>query len=232
MTAGERSDNRDGPRRAVLWDLDGTLIASQPLWDASFTRLCEAAGGRVTRKILGLLAGQSIAGTLELIAATGAAPAASAPRARAILDAMNDEVIALVAADPPLVPGARELVAAIAARGAAQAIVSASQHRMVAAVAGVLDGAINALVTGDDAVPAKPDPAPYALAARRLGVPAARCVVVEDSITGLGSARAGGLRTFQIGSVPLLPDDGGVTLVPSLTELDADRLLGPAERRY
>ena len=66
----------------------------------------------------------------------------------------------------------------------------------------------------------------------RLGVPAARCVVVEDSITGLGSARAGGLRTFQIGSVPLLPDDGGVTLVPSLTELDADRLLGPAERRY
>jgi HAD hydrolase, family IA, variant 3 len=232
MTAGERSDNRDGPRRAVLWDLDGTLIASQPLWDASFTRLCEAARGRVTRKILGLLAGQSIAGTLELIAATGAAPAASSPRARAILDAMNDEVIALVAADPPLVPGARELVAAVAARGAAQAIVSASQHRMVAAVAGVLDGAINVLVTGDDAVPAKPDPAPYALAARRLGVPAARCVVVEDSITGLGSARAGGLRTFQIGSVPLLPDDGGVTLVPSLTELDADRLLGPAERRY
>lgn len=228
MMAGERSDSRDSPRRAVLWDLDGTLIASQPLWDASFTRLCEAAGGRVTRKILGLLAGQSIAGTLELIAATGAA---SAPRARAILDAMNDEVIALVAADPPLVPGARELVAAIAARGAAQAIVSASQHRMVAAVAGVLDGAINALVTGDDAVPAKPDPAPYALAARRLGVPAARCVVVEDSITGLGSARAGGLRTFQIGSVPLLPDDG-VTLVPSLMELDADRLLGPAERRY
>ena len=232
MTAGERSDSRDGPRRAVLWDLDGTLIASQPLWDASFTRLCEAAGGRVTRKILGLLAGQSIAGTLELIAATGAAPAASAPRARAILDAKNDEVIALVAAHPPHVPGARELVAAIAARGAAQAIVSASQHRMVAAVAGVLDGAINALVTGDDAVPAKPDPAPYALAARRLGVPAARCVVVEDSITGLGSARAGGLRTFQIGSVPLLPDDGGVTLVPSLTELDADQLLGPAERRY
>lgn len=213
-------------------DLDGTLIASQPLWDASFTRLCEAARGRVTRRILGLLAGQSIAGTLELIAATGAAPAASSPRARAILDAMNDEVIALVAADPPLVPGARELVAAVAARGAAQAIVSASQHRMVAAVAGVLDGAINVLVTGDDAVPAKPDPAPYALAARRLGVPAARCVVVEDSITGLGSARAGGLRTFQIGSVPLLPDDGGVTLVPSLTELDADRLLGPAERRY
>ena len=232
MTAGERSDSRDGPRRAVLWDLDGTLIASQPLWDASFTRLCEAAGERVTRKILGLLAGQSIAGTLELIAATGAAPAASAPRARAILDAMNDEVIALVAADPPLVPGARELVAAVAARGAAQAIVSASQHRMVAAVAGVLDGAINVLVTGDDAVPAKPDPAPYALAARRLGVPAARCVVVEDSITGLGSARAGGLRTFQVGSVPLLPDDGGVTLVPSLAELDADRLLGPAERRY
>ena len=96
MTAGERSDSRDGPRRAVLWDLDDTLIASQPLWDASFTRLCEAAGGRVTRKILGLLAGQLIAGTLELIAATGAA---SAPRARAILDAMNDEVIALVAAD-------------------------------------------------------------------------------------------------------------------------------------
>lgn len=164
--------------------------------------------------------------------AAGAARDGSALRARAVLDAMNDEVIALVAADTPLVPGARELVAAIAARGAAQAIVSASQHRMVAAVAGVLDGAINALVTGDDAVPAKPDPAPYALAARRLGVPAARCVVVEDSITGLGSARAGGLRTFQIGSVPLLPDDGGVTLVPSLTELDADRLLGPAERRY
>lgn len=52
------------------------------------------------------------------------------------------------------------------------------------------------------------------------------------AVAARGAARAGGLRTFQIGSVPLLPDDDGVTLVPSLTELDADRLLGPAERRY
>ena len=73
--------------KAVLWDMDGTLMDSQPLWDEAFCRCCRERGGTVTEEHVAGIAGASIERTRGLIAATGAAPsrapgASSSPTSR------------------------------------------------------------------------------------------------------------------------------------------------------
>ena len=77
--------------RAVLWDMDGTLMNSQPLWDESFRRRCEQRGGSVTDEQVVSIAGASIARTCEIIAATGATDSPHDPA--------TTELFALIAAD-------------------------------------------------------------------------------------------------------------------------------------
>lgn len=105
------TDSHDTSTLAVLWDMDGTLIESQPLWNASFTRLCEERGGTVSRAVLAALAGASEPGTRALIAATGAAAYAEDPVAYEITDAMNAEVGDLVVVQPPPLDVVGECVA-------------------------------------------------------------------------------------------------------------------------
>jgi beta-phosphoglucomutase-like phosphatase (HAD superfamily) len=78
-------------------------------------------------------------------------------------------------------------------------------------------------VCGEDVRRPKPDPEPYLLAATRLGVPAAGCVVLEDSPTGIAAARAAGCPVIAVPSVPVLPAPGLIT-VKSLDEVGFDLL--------
>ena len=78
-------------------------------------------------------------------------------------------------------------------------------------------------VCGEDVRRGKPDPEPYMLAADRLGVPAAGCVVLEDSPTGIAAARAAGCPVIAVPSVPVPPGPGLVT-VGSLEEVGFDLL--------
>jgi beta-phosphoglucomutase-like phosphatase (HAD superfamily) len=80
-------------------------------------------------------------------------------------------------------------------------------------------------VCGEDVRRGKPDPEPYMVAADRLGVPAAGCVVLEDSPTGIASARAAGCPVIAVPSVPVSPAPGLVT-VGSLEEVGIDLLEG------
>jgi len=80
-------------------------------------------------------------------------------------------------------------------------------------------------VCGEDVRRGKPDPEPYLLAAARLGVPAAGCVVLEDSPTGIAAARAAGCPVIAVPSVPVPPTPGLVT-VKALEEVSIDLLEG------
>ncbi|WP_259390828.1 HAD family phosphatase [Actinomyces sp. 2119] len=218
--------------RAVLWDMDGTLIDSQPFWDEAFTRHCTARGGTVTPQLVSALAGTSIPVARGIIAATGAAASPQDPAALEVYEAMARDVEARVAARPPLLPGAREITSAVARAGLVQAIVSASPRVIVERVAAELGGVSGAavfatLVCGDDGVGAKPDPLPYATAVERLGVTPHECVVVEDSPTGAASARGNGIRVVQVGSSKHFPADPGLVAVPDLASVTLDLLLRP-----
>jgi beta-phosphoglucomutase len=131
-------------------------------------------------------------------------------------------------------PGVRELLKALARAGFAQAVASSAPPENVAYLLDVLGirGAFEAIVTGADVRRGKPDPAVFLLAAERLGVPPARCVVVEDAVVGVEAARAAGMRCVAV-TTTSPPDQlrQADLVVDSLTELRAEvfeRLIGRA----
>ncbi|MDO4901164.1 HAD family phosphatase [Actinomyces sp.] len=211
--------------RGVLWDMDGTLINSQPFWNDSFRRRCEAAGGNVTQAQVAGIEGASIRRTRELIAATGAAPSPEDPAAEAIFTGMAADVEAAVKASPPLVAGAREITRTLLEVGLAQVIVTQSPRPIVEAVIHALGDVFVGAVTGDDGLPGKPDQAPYAAGMRLLGLSEDQCVVVEDSATGAASARSNDLRVIQIGGRKHFPADPGLVVVPDLKAVTPHLLL-------
>ena len=212
--------------KAVLWDMDGTLMDSQPLWDEAFRRCCRERGGTVTEEHVAGIAGASIERTRGLIAATGAAPSPEDPAAAEIFSRMTAEVEAAVRADPPILPGARKITSMLSEVGLAQVIVTQSPRRIVESVARALGDVFVALVTGDDGLSGKPAPAPYAAAVELLGLRPEQCVVVEDSATGAASARSNDLLVVQVGGgAKHFPGDPGLIVVRDLASITPHLLL-------
>ena len=211
--------------RAVLWDMDGTLMDSQPFWDEAFIHHCQALGGDPRPELVARMTGASIRTAYELIAATGATRSWDDPATRETFEAIAHDVEASVTAAPPLLPGALRITSALSEVGLAQAIVSASPRRIVEKVASALGDVFAVLVTGDDGVGAKPDPLPYATAVERLDLRPQDCVVVEDSPTGAASARGNGIHVVQIGAQKHFPADPGLVVVPDLASITPHLLL-------
>lgn len=212
--------------KAVLWDMDGTLMDSQPLWDESFRNCCRERGGTVTPEQVAGIAGASIARTCELIAETGATASPQDPATAEAFAEISARVEAAVRADPPILPGARSITATLNEVGLAQVIVTQSPRPIVEAVAHALGDVFVELVTGDDGLPGKPTPAPYAAAIELLGLSPEECVVVEDSATGAASARSNDLRVIQVGGeTKLFPGDPGLVVVKDLASITPHLLL-------
>jgi beta-phosphoglucomutase len=206
------------PARAVLWDLDGTLVDSaQEHWEA-WRETLEARGLSVTlaqfRETFGRRNDAILAGWLG----------ADQPAAlvRQIGDAKEARYRELVAGGglAPL-PGAMAWVERLAREGWSQAVASAAPRANVEVVVKALgiEGRFGALVGAEDVRHGKPDPEVFLVAAARLGVLASRCVVVEDAAPGVEAARRAGMRCIRVGTADL----GHADLVAgSLTDLAAD----------
>jgi HAD superfamily hydrolase (TIGR01509 family) len=204
--------------RAVLWDLDGTLVDSaQQHWEA-WRETLEARGLSITpaqfRATFGRRNDAILAGWLG----------ADQPAAlvREIGDAKEARYRELVAGGglAPL-PGAMAWVERLAQGGWRQAVASAAPRANVDVVVKTLgiEGRFGALVGAEDVRHGKPDPEVFLVAAARLGVPASRCVVVEDAAPGIEAARRAGMRCIGVGPADL----GRADLVAgSLTDLAAD----------
>ncbi|MDO4238620.1 HAD family phosphatase [Micrococcus sp.] len=197
---------------AVLWDMDGTLVDTEPLWNAVQRRLVEEHGGRWSEELAASLVGRPLDEGARRLQEAG-------------LDLPVEEVIALtmgevargVADAPPWRPGAHELLTAQAEAGVPGALVTMSHAPLARVLAEQAPaGALRVVVTGDEVTAGKPDPEAYRLALTRLGqhVPGLAvedCVAVEDSPVGVAAAMAAGLPTVGVPSVLPL-DDGAATV--------------------
>ena len=191
---------------AVLWDMDGTLVDSEKIWDVSLADLAERLGGELS------------AATREDLVGAWLRRAVTSVRTDVGLDAEDEDAIAadsrwlldrtseLFAQGLPWLPGAQEALATVRASGVPTALVT-STYRELTEVA--LDSIgrewFDVTVCGDEVDATKPDPAPYHRAAELLGVEAARCVAVEDSPTGTRSAVAAGVNVLVVSSGPDVP---------------------------
>ena len=122
----------------------------------------------------------------------------------------------------PVRPGARELLAEVAAAGLPHALVTSSEREFMDAVLARTGLRFDALVCADDVSVTKPDPEPYLLAAKLLGADPARCVALEDSPNGVASAEAAGCRVIAVPSLVPIEPAPGRTVVRSLLDLRAD----------
>ena len=188
---------------AVLWDMDGTLVDTEPYWIECERELVARYGHEWSDDDAHALVGNPLLVSAEIVRERGHVPLP----AETIVDVLLDGVVARVREHVPFRPGARELLEGLVAAGVPCALVTMSYRRFTDAVVEALPpGAFAAVVAGDEVTRGKPHPEPYLTAAARLGVPPEACVAIEDSPTGVASAVAAGVPTLAVEHlVPVSP---------------------------
>ena len=186
--------------QAVLWDMDGVLIDSEPLWTVAETELAEHYGRPWTDEVKALVVGTRLdVAVPAILRHFGQEHGPEEVRRASTL--LLERMVELYAAPQQLMPGAGELLTSLRAEGLPVALVSSSFRVLVDAVLAQGVGPFELTLAGDEVVDAKPHPEPYLTAARRLGVPAAQCVVIEDSPSGVAAAEAAGCAVLAVPSV-------------------------------
>ena len=201
---------------AVLWDMDGTLVESEPYFFEVERELVEAHGGSWSTEDALSLVGNDLMVSAHMIRDRGGV---DLPLER-IVDHLLDGVVARVEESVPWRPGALELLTALRAQDVRCALVTMSYEVLVAPVLAALPhDSFDVVVTGDTVAHGKPHPEPYLHAARLLGVEPEACLAIEDSNTGTRSAVAAGCLVLVVENhVPVEPGERRV-LRPTLEGL-------------
>ncbi|NJC83081.1 HAD family hydrolase [Planosporangium mesophilum] len=202
----------------MLFDMDGTLVDSEKVWDVGLKELARRYGGELSTPARTRMIGTSMAESMDILHIDIAQPWRDPEESVRWLE---NRVGELFAAGLLWRPGARELLAEVRAAGLATALVTATRRNLVEVALGTI-GAHNfdVVVCGDEVGRTKPDPEPYLTAAAKLGADPRRCVAVEDSPTGVASAHAAGCVVVAVPcEVALTPPDG-VVEIDSLERMD------------
>lgn len=205
---------------AALWDFDGTLADTEPLWIEAEYELIGRLGGSWSKEQALELVGNSLLDSgAYIVHAIGRRDLEPAW----VVDQLVRRVVQFLRERPmPWRPGARELLASFAAAGVPCALVSASYRVLLdAALSQLPAGTFAVTVAGDEVAQGKPHPEPYERACDALDVDPRDCVVFEDSLTGARSGNAAGALVIAIPNHVDIPDAPRRLRVASLAELDA-----------
>ncbi|SEE04061.1 HAD family phosphatase [Streptomyces sp. TLI_105] len=206
---------------AVLFDMDGTLVDTEVLWWEATEEVAARLGHRLTRTDAPEVVGRAVEDTAaHLVRTTGTRDPDG------VVTALTTAFQRRVDEGAPMRPGADRLLAELERAELPFALVSASPRSVVdSVVGGALAHVPFALtLSADDTVRTKPHPDPYRTAARRLGVPAAACVAVEDSPDGTASADAAGCTVLVVPSLLPVPPGPGRIFADSLEDVSLDGL--------
>jgi HAD superfamily hydrolase (TIGR01509 family) len=208
---------------AVLWDMDGTIIDTEPIWQQSQVELTDRYGAEWSHEDGLSLVGSGLERSGEILRDRGVDM-----EVEEIVLWMTDYVTQrLQGGELPWRPGARELVEELHDRGIPTALVTMSRRTMALVTADALGArGFRVVVAGDDVDRPKPHPDAYLAAAAQLGVDPTACIAIEDSATGVASAVASGAVTVAVEHiVPLSEISGGDVHLTTLADVDVDRLV-------
>ncbi|AUZ34780.1 haloacid dehalogenase [Arthrobacter sp. PGP41] len=221
------------PLKAVLWDMDGTIVDTEPYWIAAEHALVEAHGGTWSHEQAMQLVGQSLTFSAGILQEAGVDLGI-----REIIDTLTGAVVSSVQRQVPWRPGARELLEELHLAGVRCALVTMSEGPLARQVVASLPRPyFEVLVTGDIVAQGKPHPEAYLTAVEWLqdsdpDLAIHHCVALEDSAPGVAAAVASGVATVAIPHIVPLPEDHRYTLWDSLsgrsvTDLESLVLAGP-----
>lgn len=206
---------------AVLWDMDGTLVDTEPYWMTCEHELVAEFGGTWTAQDAHSIVGFDLLDAAGVLQDRGGVPL-DRPE---IVERLLDGVVERVHQHLPWRPGAPELLDECRARGVPCALVTMSWRRLAAAVVEAAPcGSFERVVAGDEVTNGKPHPEPYIAAVASLGAHPSQCVAIEDSPTGTASALAAGCATLGVPHVVPLTPRSGLTIVGSLVGVGVDDL--------
>ncbi|WP_199441985.1 HAD family hydrolase [Umezawaea beigongshangensis] len=210
---------------AVLWDMDGTLLDSEKLWDVPLYEFAEKQGGTLTLATRQAMVGTNVPKTLALLYGDlGVVPTAEElVDAAAWIARRTEEVFR---AGLPWRDGARDALHAVRASGVPMALVTSTERSLTEVALDTIGRDLFDVTVCGDEVDGhnKPLPEPYLRAARSLGVDAVDCVAVEDSPTGVAAAVAAGCAVLVVPcDVPVEPGERR-TFRESLVGVDLDVL--------
>ena len=213
---------------AVVFDLDGVLVQTEELWDEVREQFARERGGRYDPEAQRAMMGMS---SLEWSRFMNEELGVPEPPERISVEVVR-RMEARYRQRLPLIPGAREAVERLAARWPL-GLASSSNRPLIDAVLELSSLAqfFEVTVSSEEVARGKPAPDVYLEAARRLGVDPSRCAAVEDSHSGIRSARAAGMRVIAIPNASFPPDEEALAeadvVLRSLSELDVSTV-GPS----
>lgn len=206
----------------MLFDMDGTLVDSERLWDVALFALADRCGGVLSEPVRRAMVGRNVVESVAMLYDDIGQPDQDPVAGAAWVE---DRMVDLLATELVWRPGAAELLAQARSVGLPTALVTSTVRPLVEVALDTLGRShFDTVICGDEVVHGKPHPEPYLTAAARLRVPVDRCIAVEDSPTGIASARAAGAVVIGVPHDVALADVDGVAIVGSLAELDIDRL--------
>lgn len=187
---------------AVLWDMDGTLIDSEPHWLRSERELAARHNSEWTEEDGKELVGLSLKASSQLmvdkLGINISADEVIQQLTYSVAEGLKQEIIWR--------PGAKELLSELRRKGIKTALVTMSLRSMAMQVVEAMGfDAFDVVVAGDDVLHGKPHAEPYLKAAQLLGVEPKDCVAFEDSISGILSAEAAGTKAVGIPNVMRIP---------------------------
>jgi HAD superfamily hydrolase (TIGR01509 family) len=203
----------------VLFDMDGTLVDSEKVWDIALKELAQRAGGKLSEQARIAMIGSNMGRSMQILRDDLGQP--DRPEAPDVAW-LTDRVFELFGNGLVWRPGAYELLRAVRAAGVPTALVTSTGRRLVEAALDTLGREnFDVIVCGDEVRMPKPDPEPYRTAAELLGVRIEDCVAIEDSATGMASAVASGAAVLAVPAELELPPTDGVRLLATLEGVDA-----------
>jgi HAD superfamily hydrolase (TIGR01509 family) len=192
---------------AVLFDMDGTIVDTEPYWMDAEVELITSWGGSWTHEDGLQVVGSGLWDSALIFRSRGVDL-----EPQQIIDHLTDRVLERIEERVPWRPGARELLAEIRKAGIPTALVTMSISRMAHRIVDAMPGGSFDVVVPGDGIPAKPLPDPYLIAAERLGIDARDAVAIEDSEPGVASAVASGAATIAVPLHIALPPSPAYTL--------------------
>src|SRR3954469_3598346 len=214
--------------RAVLFDMDGTLVETEQYWGEAMFALAGELGGRMADAARERTGGASMRFAMDVLY-TDLGITRTERQFRADVRRIEDTTAELMAAGGVTWrPGARELLTQVRDAGLPTALVTTTPRRLARIVlrhiAGELGEVFDLTVCGDEVPARKPDPAPYRQAMAALRVAPAGCVVVEDSTAGVTAGLAAGAAVLGVPSLQPLAPAPGLTLRDTLDGVGLEEL--------
>ena len=208
---------------AILFDMDGTLIDSEPLWlKAEIEVMAEVGCHWDEQDQINCLGGPA-----ERTERYMQERSQNIKPYGYFINRLHEVMRARITNELDLIPNALTLLKECKDAGIKTALVTASSRDLMTIVLKRFPpGTFDVVVSGDDVEKSKPDPAPYLLAAKQLSVDISKCLVLEDSLTGVQSGLSSGAKVIGIPHLVQMSEHPNLRVISSLDEITLSEILG------